>query len=165
MYQNIKLLKPIPSCELSSLLWVAGNSGLNTDFDGTDDGHWEYVYAVNTPEELTEDNEEQDFMVYEYISDLIVRYGHKVHEEAVNIHFRKLSQYMELLQRQRKVDIAFRERWMKENGKTEKDVPEHSKRFLEHKNYSTRDLLEQKIHFVAKYMGENGDGQSYFVAR
>lgn len=155
MYQNIILDRPIPSCELA---------GLQYGEDEQKRPAWKYVYALNTPEELTDENETQDFMVYEYICDLVVRYGHKAHEDAVNIHFKTLSQYMRLLERQAEADERFRQEWMEKSGKTWDDVPEHAKRLLEHRDYTIAELVALKIHFLSRYAGEV-DGKSLFFAR
>jgi hypothetical protein len=132
---------PIPSCEIHSLRY--------------DGGKWVFAYAVNTPVEITNSNK-QDLIVYEYISDLIVRIGDGQHPDAVNIHFKTLDEYMLLLEAQRTADLEFRRKWLEKEKNQGKCVKKFAMRTLENRDYSFKELREENVHFISFLMEDNG---------
>lgn len=129
MYQLLKFNEPIPSCSINSIEFI--------------DGKWVFNYALNTPFELTDDNR-NDLIVYEYISDLFVKNAEGLHHESVNVHFKTLTEYLSLLKRQQEEDINFRIAW-KENNPDALPLTIT----LENKNYSLQELKKLNVNFIA----------------
>ena len=125
MFQMLTFKDPIPSCEIHSMQWNANERS------------WSYIYAVKIPIEITDKNK-MDLMVYEYIADLVVKSGENQHDDAVNIHFKTLTEYLTMLETQRKIDLLFRERWLSTHPDAK--VADWSKRSLEHRDYEYDEL-------------------------
>lgn len=121
MYQFLKLNDPIPSCEIYSL-----------EFD---EGKWIYIYALNVPFELTDENTEE-IIVYEYISDLYLKLPNTVHPESVNLKVIKLHEYLHLLNKQREADLDYRNKWLSKLDV----IPEINSVTLKNKSYSHQEL-------------------------
>lgn len=146
MFQILEYDEPIPSCEIHSLKYA--------------DGKWVYEYAINTPIEITNENK-QDLIVYEYISDLKIKNGDNQHPDAVNIHFKTLDEYLLLLEAQRAIDLLFRKKWLEKHPNAE--IKNFSMRNLENRDYSFAELSELKVHFIS-FLIEHGDEMSVFAA-
>ena len=151
MYQFLKFDELIPSCQIFEL-----------NFNELK-GVWEFVYAVNTPFELTNDEDQEELLIYEYISDLYLKETTFVHGESINIRVKSLDQYKEILERQREVDLAYRDAWKKENPNDE--IPDENYITLENRNYNHRELEKMGIHFIsAIYKQNNHADKTTFIA-
>lgn len=137
MYQLLKFENPIPSCEIHSLEYH--------------NNKWFFIYALNTPFELNNDNNEE-LIIYEYISDLYLKKISDVHAESVNIKIKTLDNYLKLLELQRNEDIKYRENWIKENPD---EIP--NKLILENKNYSFEDLRNEGVHYISSILESNDE--------
>lgn len=135
MYQLLKFDTPIPSCEIHSLEYL--------------DGNWKYIYALNTPFELTDENTES-LIIYEYISDLHLKTKDSVHPESINLEIKTLTEYLAWLEKQRLTDILYREDWKKKHPNAKANIIE-----LENKNYSKNDLREIGVHYIATELDKN----------
>lgn len=144
MYQFLKLKEPIPSCEIYSL-----------EFQNNE---WIYVYALNVPFELTNDNTEE-IIVYEYISDLYLKLSDSVHPESVNLRITKLDEYYHLLKNQREADLSYREKWLSKLDVT----PEINSIILENKSYTHQELLNNNLHYIS-YIIQYTDEITTFAA-
>lgn len=100
MIQKLTLTHPIPSSIVSELKY--------------EDGDWKYVYYINTPEEIND--EDKEFVVYGYISNLDVRYD-DLGDLSNNIHFNNLQDYMEILEAQYNADMNYRLQWYAKSNK------------------------------------------------
>ena len=141
MYQFIKFDNPIPSCQIFEL-----------NFDSKNE-KWEFVYAINTPYELTNNSNQEPLIIYEYISDLYLKEVSFVHKESINIKVNNLNEYIDILNLQRQADLDYRKRWIEENPDLAADGP--SSITLENRNYSHEELLENDIHFIASILKQN----------
>lgn len=144
MYQFLRLNNPIPSCELYSLEFI--------------ENKWIYIYALNTPFELNDDNT-VEIAVYEYISDLYLKVPDSIHPESVNLKITKLSEYMHLLKKQMETDLDYRKKWLSKLD----DVPEVNSITLENKTYSHQDLLNSNLHYIS-FTIEFNDKYTKFAA-
>ena len=142
MYQFLKFDEIIPSCEIFEL-----------NFDEKDD-KWYYIYALNTPFELTNNKDQEELIIYEYISDLILKEPNFVHGESINIKIKSLDQYIEILNKQRQVDLLYREFWKINNPDIAKHGPNNCVT-LENRNYSNKELRELGIHYIATNLKQN----------
>ena len=129
MYQILKFKQPIPSCEIYGL-----------EFNN---GEWSYIYALNTPFELTNDNK-KEMIVYEYICDLCIKEANNIHPESVNIRFKTLDEYLSILNRQIEEDLKFRQNWIRNHPDSK---PATIK--LENKDYSFNELKELDVHLIS----------------
>lgn len=154
MLQCVKLDQPIPSANIYAVEWDEEKS------------KWTYVYSVRTPVEITDDDMETDLMIYEYISNLHVEIGENQHGDAVNIHFRGLTQYMQILELQRLADVNFRkqwcERWKAEHGE-EPEVSSFAIKVLQHRNHSYSELEAIGIHCISFLMESGKDADAFAV--
>lgn len=148
MYQFLKFKEPIPSCGIYSLEY---NEKLK---------EWTYVYILNTPFELTNDNQ-KDLIIYEYISDLWLKESDNLHQNSVNLKIKTLDQYLKLLDLQRKTDLEFREKWKKDNPEQAKNCP--NQKNLSNKDYSNEELEQLGIHFIANIIDKD-DNCTIFAA-
>lgn len=144
MKQFLEFDHPIPSCEVYGMSWR--------------DDHWVYTYALSTPFELTDGNN-QDMIVYQFISDLVVRLAAPMHHDSVNLHFRTLSDFLSLLDRQVQEDKAYREGWLAAHP--EVNVSRRSTFILPHGEWLGDALLEHGVHYVADYLGETEGGSIF----
>lgn len=137
MYQFLKEKELIPSCKIHELIY--------------ENGEWTYVYALNTPFELTDSND-VDLIIYEYICDLILKKADSVHKDSVNIHLKTLKEYKEYLDTQRKIDLAFREAYL------EKNPDSIANSFsIENKSYSNKELNDLGIHYLSSLVENDGN--------
>ena len=130
MYQFLRLDEPIPSCEIYSL-----------EFS---ESKWIYIYALNVPFELTNENT-QEIVVYEYISDLYLKMSDSIHPESVNLRITKLDEYLCLLTIQRQADLDYRDKWLSKLDV----IPEINSVTLGNKTYSHQELLDNGLHFIS----------------
>lgn len=144
MFQLLEFDNPIPSCQIH---------GLKRNGD-----KWVYQYAVNTPVEITDDNQ-IDLIVYEYISDLMIKIGEGQHPDAVNIHFKTLSEYLSLLETQRMCDIAFRKKWLDEHPNAE--IKKFNRRTLENKDWNFNELKDENVHFISFLINDDGEHSEF----
>lgn len=135
MYQMLRFDKPIPSCGIHELKFV-NNS-------------WEFIYALLTPIELTNEND-QELLIYEYISDLKLVTSDVVNLKSINLRIKTYDEYLELLKRQAEADIEFREEWKKNNPEA---VP--NKVTLDNQHYTHGDLLRLNVNFIASIIEQN----------
>lgn len=138
MFQLLEFDNPIPSCSIYGLKF--------------NNGKWKFIYRVETPNILNKENKDEEYIIYEYISDLKVKHKKDVHPESVNIVFKTLDEYLSFLEAQRIADIEYREKWKKEHPD---EIPNLF--ILENKNYDFNDLINLDIHFIAgiKQINEN----------
>ena len=102
-----------------------------------------------------------DLMVYEYVADLVVKSGENQHDDAVNIHFKTLTEYLTMLETQRKIDLLFRERWL--SAHPDVKVADWSKRSLEHRDYEYDELRSINVHYIA-HLIESKESEDIFAA-
>lgn len=143
MFQLLKFDSPIPSCSIYELEFK--------------DGKWYYIYALNTPFELTNDNE-MELIVYEYISDLYLRLPESVHPESVNLRIKTLDQYLKLLEMQKNEDKKYREYWLSKNPEAKPNTIQ-----LENKSYTHDELTNIGVNYIASIY-EFEDGFTSFAA-
>lgn len=148
MYQLLKFDNPIPSCAIHELI-----------FDEKEK-KWTYVYALNTPFTLTNENKEV-LLVYEFISDLHLKSSEGIHPESINLKIKTLDEYLALLERQRQEDLRYREKWIKEHID---DLPVPNTISLKNQNYSYKDLQKNNVHYIASCL-EIKDDESVFTGR
>lgn len=129
MYQLLKFKHPIPSCEIHSLEFKENN--------------WIYIYAVNTPIELTDKNTEE-LIIYQYISDLNLKLLNSVHPESINIKINSLTEYLNILNRQREADINYRKQWLLNNSEATTNTIK-----LYNKSYNYEELIKNDVHYIA----------------
>jgi hypothetical protein len=146
MFQILEFDNPIPSCEIHEVHY---NNGL-----------WKFRYAVNTPIEITNENQ-IDLIVYEFIADLSIRIGEGQHKDAVNIHFKTLDEYLLLLESQLTADLIFRKRWLEKNPNAK--VKKFATKNLENRDYNINELRAHGIHFIS-FLIENDGKISTFAA-
>lgn len=132
MFQLLKLRKAIPSCRIHSLLY---NNNM-----------WTYVYAVEVPRELNNENK-IPLLIYGHISDLLIKEGKDQHEDSINIYFNTLDEYLKILDSQRQQDEKFRKEWLENHPNVE--ISEFAIRNLENKNYSNEQLRSLDIHCIS----------------
>lgn len=137
MYQKIEFKKPIPSCEIYELKY------------NEETKEWIFIYLLNTPFELTDKPFEKELIIYDYISDLYLKYKDELHKDSVNIPINSKNQYLELLEKQRKTDIEYREKWMKENPNAVPNLIE-----VKNKSYTNSELIDLDIHYIASIWSE-----------
>ena len=137
MYQFLKFESPIPSCEIHSLSF--------------EDGKWYYTYALNTPFELTNEND-RELIIYEYISDLYLRLPDTVHPESVNLRIKTLDEYLEWLEKQRLADISYRMEWKKKHPNAKPNIVK-----LRNQNYDHDSLLDNGVHYIASMINNDGE--------
>lgn len=142
MYQILNFDNPIPSCEIHELNFV--------------DGKWVFVYALLTPVKLTNENE-QELLVYEYISDLKLVTLETVNLKSINLRVKTLDEYLKLLYAQMKTDVEYREMWKAKNP-----TAEPNKLKLLNQNYSHNDLSRLGVTFIASIL-EKLEGNTVFT--
>ena len=140
MYQILEFEEPIPSCRIYSMLYR--------------NNKWIYCYAIETPKEITNDNEEE-LLIYGYISDLTVKLGKNQHKDSVNIYFKTLDELLNILKLQREADIKFREEWKKQNPDAK--IADFATRILENRDYSHKELKKLDVNFVASVIEQKED--------
>jgi hypothetical protein len=133
MYQMFEMASPIPSCQIHELRWNPKAS------------KWSYIYAVSTPKMITEENND-DMIIYEFVCDLDVRLASGLTDDSVNIHFKRLSEYVDLLNKQREADVMYRKKWVAMHP----DAKPYSIK-LECKNYSYADLKRLGVLYIASF--------------
>lgn len=154
MFQLLKFDSPIPSCEIHEIKWEP-NPKAQKD-PNAEPGFWTYVYAASVPELLTNSPKEgTDFMIYEFISDLNVKRGHGVHEEAINIHFRTLDEYIALLRLQQMHDNEYRRVWRVKHP--DRRIADFALRTLENRSYTHEELLAAHVHFISALIRQDED--------
>lgn len=141
MYQILKFSDPIPSCEIYSL-----------EFEG---GRWSYIYALNTPFELTNSNN-QELIIYEYICDLHLRLPDSVHPESVNLRIKTLDEYLEWLEKQRNADVDYRMKWIEKNPDEKPNTIT-----LENRSYTHIELTKIGVHYVAGLIDNDGENSTF----
>lgn len=124
MLQTIEFDDLIPSCEIYEVKY------------NRETGKWTYVYAFETPFELTDDNEEE-LIVYGHISNMDVRKA-DLNELSINIHFKTLSDYIHILNTQRQADRDYRIDWLKRHPKCPINTV-----ILENRDYDHKELQER----------------------
>lgn len=164
MLQLLKFDKPIPSALIHALEWVEDANDDTDNIDNEANGHWVYVYAIQTPKEITDDDMETDFIIYEYISNLRVEIDTGKYKDSVNLHFRGLTQYKQILETQRLADITFRNKfrtkYKAENGKNP-EISSFAIKVLKHQNYSFDDLEDIGIHCISTIIEANNDNDVF----
>ena len=152
MYQLLKFEEPIPSCRIHSLAF--------------EDGKINFVYAVNTPREIT-DSMESPLAVYEHISDLKLVEASELHELSVNIKINSLAQYLEFLQKQQKADADYRKSFfdlLKYNSEAienlNKNLMNNSIK-LEKRNYDNDELTKLGVNYIASILEEDNNYAVY----
>lgn len=150
MYQKLKFKEPIPSCEIYELEFIKSTK------------EWVFVYLLNTPFELTDEPFEKELIVYDYISDLYLKYKDELHKDSVNIPINSKKEYMELLEKQRNTDLEFRREF---NSKNPNLIPNLVK--IKNRNYSNSQLIDLDIHYIASiwsFDNENDNECTIFAA-
>lgn len=142
MYQFLEFDRPIPSCSIHSLKF--------------DLGKWKYIYALNTPFELTNENKEE-LVVYEYISDLHLKLNESVHEESINLRITTLDEYLFLLEKQIEEDVKYREKWLLQHPDEQPNTL-----ILENRDYSHEELLENNVNYIS-FIVDLGDEETIFA--
>lgn len=135
MIQKFKTENPIPSCEILELEY--------------ENGKWYYIYGINTPEEISNE-ESKEFIVYGHISNLVVKYD-DLNELSVNIHFKTLDQYIDILNKQRQADLDYRVSWLSRHPKCPINTV-----ILENRSYKQEELQE-KISYLSTILMEVDD--------
>lgn len=146
MYQYIKLDEPIPSCEIHSLEFENEN--------------WKYIYAISVPYELTNNDNNVELIVYSFISNLDLRED-TMSGLSANVRVKALDEYMLLLEKQRNVDLEYREKWLESNP--DATISEYSKRVLTNKSHSLSELKELEVQYISKILYKD-DNQTTFAA-
>jgi len=137
MYQLLEFSHPIPSCKIFEL-----------KFD-EDKKAWTFIYAVETPFELTNSNT-KEMIIYKHISDLIVKENVDFHEESTNIKFKTLDEYLEYLNAQYNADMKYRKSWKLNNPKAKANVLT-----LINDNYTSKELAENEITYISEVVSIN----------
>lgn len=149
MLQILKFDEPIPSCNI-----------YNLKYDKQEE-KWIYEYAIQTPVEITEENE-TDLIIYEYISDLLIRFGDGQHPDSINLHFKKLSEYLKMLEMQRLTDLFYRKQWLEKHP--DAVIQDFSKKELERRDYEYNELKEIGIHAIAQKLEDNHEKDTTIFA-
>ena len=142
MLQMLEFNHPIPSCKIHSLKY--------------ENNKWTFIYALNTPFELTNKNTE-NLIIYEYICDLNVKKD-DLHKESINIKFKTLDEYLYYLNKQYEEDIKFREKYLKNNPDAEPSTIT-----LENRNYTVEELLNKNVNYIANIVKKE-DNLTIFAA-
>lgn len=101
MFQEIRLDVPIPSCRCSKIIY--------------DNGKWTYVYLIDTDNIISDDNI-VEMIVYGHVGNLRIRKSSIINDvNSVNIKFTTLSEYKDILIKQREEDIEYRNKWLFEH--------------------------------------------------
>ena len=147
MIQLLKFDEPIPSCLIHSLKFNKENN------------KWEYIYALSTPEELT-NNKKFNLIIYEYISDLKLKDGTNMHPDSINIKIRNLDEYLFYLNKQREADLSYRRKWIKEHN-----IEDYHLNTVElyNKDYSNEDLNVEELCYISRIV-EQKDDKTIFAA-
>lgn len=154
MYQFLEFDEPIPSCQIFSLNY------------NKDSGKWKFIYAINTPFELKSKNDNvsrrninKQLIIYEYISDLILKEKNDVHDESVNITISNLEEYIDILKYQRDVDNDYRGKWKKENPDIIAEGPNIIN--LNNRNYNHEELSIRDVHYIASIYNQKDDETAF----
>lgn len=135
MLQFLIFDEPIPSCSIYGLKY--------------ENEKWKFIYALNTPFELTDENS-QEMIIYEYISDLTIKESKDLHPDSTNIKFKTLSEYLKILRMQIDEDKKFRENYFNKLIESGEKIPEPNTIELNHKDYNYSELKEIGVHFISK---------------
>lgn len=145
MYQFLRFNHPIPSCEIYALEF---------DKNSNSSSPWTFIYAINTPKELN-NNEDLNLIIYGYISDLWIKEKDYVHPESINIRINSLDEYLNYLELQYKTDNLYREEWIKNNPDATPNTI-----CLENKNYNNNDLKKLNIHFISSIFSMDNENNT-----
>lgn len=151
MYQFLKFENPIPSCEIFEINY------------NNEKNNWEFIYSINTTKEITNNSNQENFIVYGHISDLIIKnVSSVVYGDSVNIEFNTLDEYIEILENQRIIDLAYRNAWEKANPEIAEKGPNNTIK-LENKDYNNNELKKLNVHYIASIIYKNNN-ETIFAA-
>ena len=133
---------PVPSCKISRLIWDEKEE------------KWLYEYQIiNKSNILLKDNNEKELYVYSHISNLTIT--DRVNEGSINITVKNLNDIKELMKKQSKEDMLYREKWIK-------DHPNYFDNVLK---YETENIThEPKYRYIISVLSQDKDKTVFIVA-
>ena len=101
-FEKVKVDFPIPSCQINKLIWDEKEK------------KWFYEYIVkNKSKTKLSPSNKKELFVYSHISNLTI--AGEVNENSINIVVYNIEDIIELMKKQAKSDMEYREKWIEEH--------------------------------------------------